>query len=176
MSDWVVVGKLLGPHGVKGWLKLYSHTQPMDNIKSYNPLWIRPQGGSEGSWQPVRVEHVQRHGKGLVTKLKGCDSREQVPFYTGCEVAIKREQLPALDKDDYYWSDLEGLQVITEQGECLGKVGHLFETGSNDVMVVKASKQSVDDQERLIPYLWNDVVKSVDTQAATITVNWDKDF
>ena len=176
MSDWVVVGKLLGPHGVKGWIKLYSHTQPMENIKKYNPLWIRPEGNPGGEWRQVRVEHVQRHGKGLVAKLEGCDNREQVPAYTGCEVAIKREQLPTLAKDDYYWSDLEGLQVLTESGECLGTVSHLFETGSNDVLVVKATGQSIDDQERLIPYLWQDVVKSVDTQAGNIVVDWDKDF
>ena len=91
-------------------------------------------------------------------------------------MAIKREQLPTLGKDDYYWSDLEGLQVLTESGECLGKVSHLFETGSNDVLVVKATGQSIDDQERLIPYLWQDVVKSVDTQAGNIVVDWDKDF
>ena len=176
MSDWVLVGKLLGPHGVKGWIKLYSHTQPIDNIKKYNPLWIKPEGAKEESWRPVSVEHVQRHGKGLVAKIEGCDNRDQVPTYTGCEVAIKRDQLPALQKDDYYWSDLEGLAVITEQGDCLGKVGYLFETGANDVLVVKATKDSIDSQERLIPYLWQEAVKAVDLDAATITVDWDKEF
>lgn len=176
MSDWVVVGKFLGSHGVKGWIKLYSHTEPMDNIKQYDPLWIKPQGANEASWQPVNVEHVQRHGKGLVAKIKGCDNRDQVPAYTGCEVAIKREQLPALQKDDYYWSELEGLSVVNEQGDCLGKVDHLFETGSNDVLVLKPSKESVDDQERMIPYLWQDVVTAVDLEAGTLTVDWDKDF
>lgn len=176
MSNWVVVGKLLGPHGVHGWIKLHSDTQPMDNIKKYNPLWIRPKGAGEGSWQPVSVEHVQRHGKGLVTKIKGCDNRDQVPAYSGCEVAIKREQLPALKKDDFYWSDLEGLKVMTEQGDCLGKVDHLFETGANDVIAVVATPESIDDQERLVPYIWKDVVKVVDIEAATMTVDWDKDF
>jgi 16S rRNA processing protein RimM len=172
MSDWVVVGKLLGPYGVKGWLKLYSHTQPIENIGNYNPLWIN----RGGSWQPVNVEHVQRHGKGLVTKIVGCDDREHAPGYTGCELAIKREQLPQLPQDDFYWSDLEGLSVVTTQGERLGKVSHLFETGSNDVVVVKSCADSIDQRERLIPYSWGEAVKQVDLATGTMVVDWDKDF
>lgn len=172
MSDWVVVGKLLGPYGVKGWMKLYSHTDPMDNIGTYSPLWIQ----REGNWQPIRLEHVQRHGKGLVTKIAGCDDREQVPAFTGCELAIKREQLPELQTDDFYWSELEGLTVMTLEGDCLGKVSHLFETGANDVLVVKPTSDSVDRQERLVPWIWQDVVHKVDKAVGTITVDWDKDF
>ena len=172
MSDWVVVGKLLGPYGIKGWMKLYSHTDPMDNISEYNPLWVH----REGNWQPINVERVQRHGKGLVAKIAGCDDREQVPAFTGCELAIKREQLPDLQDDDFYWSDLEGLTVKTLDGDCLGKISHLFETGSNDVMVVKGNADSIDRQERLIPYLWEDVVQQVDLAKGEITVDWDKEF
>lgn len=172
MSDWVVVGKLLGPYGIKGWMKLYSHTDPMDNISEYNPLWVH----REGNWQPINVERVQRHGKGLVAKIEGCDNREQVPAFTGCELAIKREQLPDLQDEDFYWSDLEGLRVKTLDGDCLGKVSHLFETGSNDVMVVKGDPDSIDRQERLIPYLWDDVVQQVDLAKGEITVDWDKEF
>ena len=172
MSDWVVVGKLLSPFGVKGWLKLYSHTQPIENIVEYSPLWMR----RGDSWQPIELEHVQRHGKGLVAKVKGCDNRDQAPAFTGCELAIKREQLPALEPGDYYWSQLEGLQVITSEGENLGQVDHLLETGSNDVLVVKPTPDSIDQQERLIPYLWEDVVTGVDLAAGRMTVDWDKDF
>jgi len=172
MSDWVVVGKLVSPFGVKGWLKLYSHTQPIENIASYEPLWVK-QGGS---WQPISLEHVQRHGKGLVAKIKGCDNRDQTPAYIGCDLAIKREQLPALDDGDYYWSQLEGLRVLTVEGDFLGNVDHLFETGSNDVLVVHPATGSIDQQERLIPYLWGDVVTAVDLERGEMTVDWDKDF
>jgi len=171
-ADWVVVGKLLGAYGIKGWMKLYSHTQPMENIAEYSPLWIN----RGGSWQPISVERVQRHGKGLVIKVEGCDNREQIPAFTGCELAIKREQLPALQQNDYYWSELEGLTVITLEGDCLGKISHLFETGSNDVIAVKGNADSIDRQERLIPYVWDEVVRAVDLQSGTMTVDWDKDF
>lgn len=172
MSDWVVVGKLMSPFGVKGWLKLYSHTQPIENIAGYDPLWCKQGGG----WQPISLEHVQRHGKGLVAKIKGCDNRDQTPAYIGCDLAIKREQLPALDDGDYYWSQLEGLRVLTVEGDFLGTVDHLFETGSNDVLVVHPATGSIDQRERLIPYLWGDVVTAVDLERGEMTVDWDKDF
>lgn len=172
MNDWVVVGKLMSPFGVKGWLKLYSHTQPIENIAAYEPLWMK-QGDH---WQPINLEHVQRHGKGLVAKIKGCDNRDQTPAYIGCEIAIKREQLPALEQGDYYWSQLEGLKVVTTAGEFLGIVDHLLETGSNDVLVVHPATGSIDQQERLIPYLWEDVVTRVDLELGEMTVDWDKDF
>lgn len=172
MSDWVVVGKFMSPFGIKGMLKLFSHTQPIENIAEYNPLWIQ----RGGSWQPINLEHVQRHGKGLVAKIKGCDDRDQTLAFIGCEIAIRREQLPALEQGDYYWSQLEGLNVITTEGDRLGKVDHLLETGSNDVLVVQPTADSIDREERLIPYLWQDVVKQVDLQAGILTVDWDKDF
>lgn len=172
MSDWVVVGKLMSPFGVKGWLKLFSHTQPIENIAAYEPLWMK-QGDR---WQPINLEHVQRHGKGLVAKIKGCDNRDQTPAFIGCDLAIKREQLPALEQGDYYWSQLEGLKVVTTAGEFLGTVDHLLETGSNDVLVVHPATGSIDQQERLIPYLWEDVVTKVDLEHGEMTVDWDKDF
>lgn len=172
MNDWVVVGKLLAPYGVKGWLKLYSHTQPIENIATYEPLWMK----RGEHWQPIDLEHVQRHGKGLVAKIKGCDTRDQTPAYIGCDLAIKREQLPALEQGDYYWAQLEGLSVMTTAGEYLGVVDHLFETGSNDVLVVQPAAGSIDRQERLIPYLWESVVKGVDLARGEMIVDWDKDF
>jgi 16S rRNA processing protein RimM len=172
MSEWVVVGKLMSPFGVKGWLKLYSHTQPIENIATYEPLWMK-QGEC---WQPINLEHVQRHGKGLVAKIKGCDNRDQTPAYIGCDLAIKREQLPALEQGDFYWTQLEGLKVVTTAGEFLGIVDHLLETGSNDVLVVHPATGSIDQQERLIPYLWEDVVTAVDLERGEMTVDWDKDF
>lgn len=171
-DDWVIVGKLLGPFGVKGWIKLYSHTRPTDNIKRYNPLWIKREGG----WQQIHIERVQRHGKGLVAKLEGCDAPEQVPAFSGCELAVKREQLPELEKDEYYWSDLIKLAVYTKEGVCLGQVDYVFETGANDVLAVVPTAESLDDRERLLPYLWESVVLKVDLSAGRILVDWDADF
>ena len=172
MSDWLVVGKFTSPYGIKGWVKLHSFTDPQDNIKSYQPLYLKKQG----QWQALDLEKIQQHGKGLVAKVKGCDEREQTSFYTGCELGMLKSQLPSLEGDDYYWSDLAGLVVKDQQGQVFGVVDHLLETGANDVLVVKATDTSIDDQERLIPYLYGDVVLSVDLQAGEMIVEWDADF
>ena len=171
-DNWVVVGKLLGAFGIKGWIKLYSHTRPMENIKQYNPLWLK----KAGEWQQIHIEGVQRHGKGLVAKLKGCDTPEQVPAFSGCELAVKRGQLPELAKDDFYWSDLIDLRVYTREGVCLGRIDSVFETGANDVLSVVSTESSLDDRDRLVPYLWQDVVLNVDLSAGSMVVDWDADF
>ena len=88
----------------------------------------------------------------------------------GSEIGIRRDQLPAPEPGEYYWSDLQGLEVVTEKGESLGRVDHLIETGANDVLVVKG------DRERLIPFVMQQVVTRVDLDAGTIQVDWDKDF
>lgn len=172
MSDWVPVGKLLGPYGIKGWIKIYSYTQPLENIQQYSPLWV----DRDGNQQPIELTTVQKHGKGLIGKVAGCDSREEVPKYTGLTLSVQRSQLPSLESGDFYWSDLEGLAVENLAGERLGTVSYLLETGANDVLVVGPCEGSLDDTERLIPYLWQDVVHKVDLPSQKILVDWDSDF
>lgn len=171
-SEWLVLGKLTSAYGVKGWVKVYSYTEPMENIGSYSPIWAE----RNGQRQKVEFEHLKPHGKGLVAKIKGCDGREQTPQYTGAMLVVKKDQLAELETGDYYWSDLVGLTVTNEQGENLGKVHHLIETGSNDVLVVKGNESSIDKKERLIPYLPEQVVLKVDLENQQIDVDWDSDF
>lgn len=171
-SDWVVLGKFTSPYGVKGWLKVFSYTEPMENIGNYYPLWICRAGKRER----IELEELKRHGKGLVAKVKGCNVRELTPQYTGAELVVPKEQLELLEPGEYYWSDLIGLAVINEQGENLGKVHHLMETGSNDVLVVKGSDSSRDNKERLIPYLPDQVILEVDLAGKVMKVDWDSDF
>jgi 16S rRNA processing protein RimM len=84
--------------------------------------------------------------------------------------------LPELPSGEYYWYQLEGLDVFTVSGECLGKVHHLMETGSNDVVVVRATSGSIDQRERLIPYLPDQVVQQVDLDQGRMVVDWDPEF
>lgn len=171
-NEWLVLGKLTSAYGVKGWIKVYSYTEPMENIGNYHPIWFE----RNGQRRKVTLESVKRHGKGLVAKIEGCDNREQTPDYTGGTLVVPRDQLAPLEPGEYYWSDLIGLAVINERGEDLGKVHHLIETGSNDVLVVRGSDTSIDKQERLIPYLPEQVVLNVDLTAKQMRVDWDSDF
>lgn len=118
----------------------------------------------------------KKHGKGLIAHIKGVDDREAAKALVGKEIAIERDQLPAPEEGEYYWADLEGLEVVDLSGQVMGNISHLLETGSNDVICVKPTPNSIDHKERLIPYLEGDVVKEVDLEAGKVVVDWDLDF
>jgi 16S rRNA processing protein RimM len=160
----VVLGRIAGVFGVRGWVHVFSETDPIDNILRYGPWHI---GTSGRVYAPIEGK---RHGKGLVARLAGCDDRDQAAALVGAEIAVPRDRLPPPRADEFYWIDLEGLAVATLQGSDLGRVDHLFATGANDVICVKG------ERERLIPFVWGDVVKDVDFAAGRVLVDWDPDF
>lgn len=162
----VIVGKLLGAHGVKGLLKVYSWTQPRDNILHYNP-WLL---GQDGEWRTVEVIEGRKQGKSVVVRLDGIADRDQALAMRDVEVAIRREQLDTLESGEYYWSDLIGLRVRNLAGELLGDVADLMETGADDVLVVRG------DIQRLVPFSQPQIVKRVDLDAGEILVDWELDY
>lgn len=162
----VTVGRVGRPFGVKGWVKINSFTQPIGNILNYQP-WIMERDGEEIIME-VKESHVR--GNEVVVQFADSLDRESAKYYTGNLLTVPRDQLPELDQDEYYWADLEGLQVINQDGCHLGTVDYVFETGSNDVMVVKQ------ERERLIPFLLHDVVQRIDLKNKVISVDWDPDF
>ena len=175
-ADLVVIGRLSGTFGVKGWLKVYSYTEPRENFLDYQYCRIQ----QHGTWQAARIVGGKVHGKGLIVKLQGVDDPEQAAVWVGCDVAVAATQLPVLPADEYYWRQLEGLRVIVDDPQrgrlTLGRVDHLLETGANDVLVVVGDADSVDQRERLIPYLPGQVVRDVDLGGQTLLVDWDPDF
>ncbi len=164
-SRFVILGRFTGPHGLKGWVKVFSHTEPREGIFRHE-WWI----GRNGEWKPVRHSGGRVQGKTLVVKLEGVDTPEQAESYRDMEIAVPRERLPDPGENSWYWTDLQGLQVVTVDGVELGRVSHLFETGANDVMVVKG------ERERLLPFTYGHAVLDVDLQAGRILVDWDPDF
>jgi 16S rRNA processing protein RimM len=168
----VVLGRFTAPYGVKGWIKIHSFTDPMENILNYNS-WLVESGGQ---MLPVRLEAGKRHGKGLIAKLAGVNTPEEAKLWHGREILVPQSELPDLDAGEYYWSQLENLLVYTESGVLLGRVSHLMETGANDVLVVKGTAESIDREQRLIPWLPDQVVKEVDLDSGLMRVDWDPDF
>jgi 16S rRNA processing protein RimM len=163
----VTLGHITAAHGLQGWVKVHSDTVPRENIANYGRLLLDCGDG----WQSWKLSAGRRQGKGVVLKLKGCNDREQAETLVGARIAIRRDQLPALESpDDFYWADLEGLTVETADGTSLGKVDHLFETGANDVLVVEG------ERERLIPFVWEQVILEVDLEGRRLVVDWDPDF
>ncbi len=173
MSDeLVIVGKVSTVYGVKGWVKLYSYTEPMTNLLDYEELFIKR--GEQ--WQPLTLSEGRLHGKSLVAALDGVTDREQARELSGCELAIRRSELPDLPDDEFYWHQLEGLRVLTEDQQLLGVVDHMMATGANDVMAVSPCEGSIDQQDRLLPYVPGVYVRNVDLNTGTILVDWDPAF
>jgi 16S rRNA processing protein RimM len=157
---------------VRGWVKVYSSTGPIDNIFNYTPWQVC----LEGQWLTVELKHGKRHGKGLIAQLTDCQDRDAALRYCGVNIAVSQLQLPPLDSDEYYWQQLIGLTVVTELGINLGLVDHLIATGANDVLVVKGQVNSIDLRQRLIPWLPKRVIISTDITLGFIKVNWDPEF
>lgn len=172
VNNLTVMGKITSVYGVKGWVKVLSYTRPRENLCTYD-AWFLQQGNRSSK---VEVSECKPHSNGLIAKLVGYDDREKARELSGVMIAVQISDLPELEDGEYYWHQLEGLSVSTESGEFLGRVSRMMETGSNDVMVVKASQGSIDGRERLIPYLDTQVVKHVDLDSRSILVDWDPDF
>jgi len=130
----------------------------------------------DGKEQALKVKKAKVHGKGVIALPEGVDTRDQAEALIGSEIWINKDQLEKLQSREYYWHQLEGLKVQNKAGEFLGVVSHMIETGANDVLVVQASDGSIDDQERLIPYVDEEVVMEVDIEAGKILVAWDADY
>lgn len=162
----LIVGHITGIYGVRGWVKIRSYTEPRENILSFDRWFV----GRGDQWTVAHALDGRRQGKGVVARISGYDDRDTAAALLGKEIAIDRNQLPELDTDDYYWTDLEGLQVRNSEGVVLGTVDHLLATGANDVLVVKG------DHEHLIPFVLDQVVKAVHLHEGWIEVDWDPEF
>jgi len=157
----VMVGKVHGAFGVRGWLRVESFTEVELDILDYQPWFI---DGRE-----YHVAEGKPHGRGLVVRLDEIDDRDYAEALHGKDIAVPSSQLPAAEPGEYYWRDLLGLKVVTVEGAELGVIESMMETGSNDVMVVKG------ERERLLPWIDSTVV-NVDLKARVVTVQWDPEF
>jgi len=160
----VALGYISAVHGVKGWVKVHSWTRPMEAILDYQP-WLLGENKTL-----VNILDGRRQGKGLAALLPKIEDREQAMTLVGQQISVKREQLPATDKDEYYWSDLEGLEVRTLSGEVLGQVDRLMETGANDVLVIRG------EREHLVPFVQGRYVTNIDLAGGRMQVDWDPEF
>lgn len=163
-DDYIIVGKIGAPYGVRGWVKIQSFTEPLENILHYQPWFF---ADKQNNWQEVATESRQVHGLSLMAKFADVDSPEAARLLTGKTIAIPRDLLPKLNNDEYYWSDLQGLTVLDKEGKALGIVTSLMETGANDVLIVKGEK------EFAVPYLPGKSILSIDLEKREIRVDWE---
>jgi 16S rRNA processing protein RimM len=162
----ILLGRVAGDFGVRGELKLLSWTDPRDAIFKYQP-WILRTGDAEREVSGVRGRDTH---KLVIASFPGVESREQAEALKGADIWVRRSQLPPPRPGEYYWVDLEGLAVRTVESVALGTVSHLFDTGANPVLVIAG------ERERLVPFISDQYVKSVDFEAGVVVVDWDPDF
>lgn len=176
----VVMGRVVAPYGVFGWLKVLPDTEAIDGLFDYDTWWL----GKGDDWREMVVETAKIHNDVILVKLEGINDRDAAFTCKGRQIAVPRAQLPEPEENEYYWSDLIGLHVKNLQGVDFGVIEDVFETGANDVLVVKntAVKDAVTkdaakekQQERLLPFIAS-VVSEVDLKAKTMLVDWDEDF
>jgi len=163
----VVMGRIVGSFGVKGWIKVKPFSGRPDALADHDRWAVRVGEG----WREMDLEDFEVHSKGPVAKLAGCDAREASERLRGADVAILREALAQAEEGSFYQVDLVGLEVVEEDGSVLGRVEGFFEAGDTSVMVVAGQA----GRERLIPFV-GDFVKSVDRDAGRLTVDWKADY
>ena len=164
-SEPLVLGRISGLFGVRGWVRVFSYTEPREAVLQYKRLLI----GRNGSWQAILVAEGQRHGKSVIARFDGVDDRDQAAALIGAELGVERDALPEPEDGQYYWSDLIGMKVVHRDGTELGTIDSMLETGAHDVMVVAG------ETERLIPFAMNEVVINVDLQEKRVDVDWEWD-
>jgi 16S rRNA processing protein RimM len=168
-ADPVIMARIAAPFGIKGWVKLQTYTEFADSLEEFSRWFLQTGKG----WEEVEVEEFSVNAKGVVAKLKGCDTRNEAELLSKRDVAVPRDWLGETDEGAYLWIDLIGAEVINTLGDKLGRVETLLETGANDVLVVKSTE--AEGGQRLIPFI-DEVIVKVDRAAKMLTVNWGKDY
>ena len=160
----ILVGKISNPHGIKGWVKVISFTDPIENILSYKK-WTISDNETEKTYC---LEDSRIQGNKIVIKLEGVNNRDDADLLKNLQIEINRSDLPKLEENSYYWEDLVDFNVIDIKGNPVGKVDSLFRTGSNDVLVI------IDEtKERLlVPFIMEEVIKYVDLAKELISIDW----
>lgn len=165
-DELVTLGRVSGVHGVRGWLKVYSFTEPRENVVGYRRWTL----AKSGRTVEADVESGRVHGPTVLAKLAGTDDRDAALEWVGAEIAVPRSMLPPLEAGEYYWRDLEGLAVVTVSGQPLGRVDHLIETGAHDVLALDRAGR------RLIPFAPGRTVLEVDLEGGRIVVDWSEEY
>ncbi len=174
-DDLICIATLKKPYGIQGWLWVFSQTENHADIFGMQPWYMKTATG----FKVLTVKNWRAQGKGLVASFQEVPNRNVAETMNGTTIWVNKANFPALAEDEFYWSELIGLRVVNEEGEVLGVIGEMSETSAHAMMHVKPSKDSIDDEQRLIP--WHsqtvlEVVKSSDEQVGFVLVAWGADY
>ncbi len=161
-SALIQLGLVGAPFGVRGWVKLRSHTEPAERLLEHRNLQI----GREGAWRNYRIVESGRSGGALTVKLAGVEDRDAAAALRGAQICIPRNELPPRDDQDFYRADLIGCGVVNLAGKELGVVQHFVETPAQALMVVRG------EREYWVPAVPQHL-RRVDLKARRVVVDWD---
>lgn len=161
-----MLGRIAGPFGIRGWVKVVSYTDPPEQILDY-PVWRADPPGAKR--RELRHREGRRHGKGLVVRIDGVEERNGAIALARPQLWVERGDLPTLKKGEFYRADLVGFEVVNLRGQALGRVSHFLDMPANAVMVV------VGEREHWLPVGAQQVFR-VDPDQGRITVDWDPEF
>jgi 16S rRNA processing protein RimM len=157
----LLIGRVIGPHGLRGLLKIESYAQSEDTLLTAGKIFLRQ---SHGEISEHGILSAVPHKGGALIRLEGLDSRDRAELYRGAEVLISKTAV-SRDEDEYFWHELIGLRVYVETGRYLGTVQDILATAANDIYVVREGKQ-----EFLIPAI-HDVVKTIDLENGKMIIS-----
>jgi 16S rRNA processing protein RimM len=171
LLDLVVLGKVVGAHGLRGEVKVYPFADDPTAWSALPRWWLGGEGDAPETWRCLRLAHCRERSGGLVAALEGVSDRDAAESLHGMLLGVPREELPATEAGEYYWGDLVGLDVVNARGRPLGRVAGLIETAANDVLRVASEEGG----ERLLPFV-DAVVREVDVPGRRVLVDWEADW
>ena len=134
----IVIGKIISTHGIDGWIAIESYSYPREKINTYNTYLI-----IDEKHLPITIEELKIMPRKIIIKLKGFNHISDSEKILGEKIYIKTSDLKKLEDGEYYWHDLEGLDVYTTKEHYLGKVDFIFNNGSNDIMAIKSNNDHI---------------------------------
>jgi 16S rRNA processing protein RimM len=161
-ENLIVIGRVSRPHGVKGEIRIeYFNPEDPSLFSRYEMLYIQGDQGSPRSYRPIKV---RLHKQFILAQLEGIRNKEEAERLSGSLVLVDPERLPSLEEDEYYWYEILGMRVVTEQGHEMGEVTQILQTGSNDVYVVRKGSK-----EFLIPAI-KEVIIAIERETRTMVI------
>jgi len=174
-DDLIQVGHITGAYGLRGGIRVSPYSMDADALLSVKTWWL-----DKPSLRPVQVRNAKSHSGDVTATLVDVTDRETAEALKGATVQVSRADFPELPEDEYYWTDLIGLDTVNLQGESLGKVTDMMHNGAQSILRItpEADPNAAPDAkapERLVPFV-DQYVKTVDLQARLITLDWGLDY
>jgi 16S rRNA processing protein RimM len=179
-SSILLLGHVSGLYGVRGWVRVHSYTAPITNILKHRDCWLALPGATgepaPADWQPARLISGRRQGKGLVAQFAvgeagAIEDRDLAAGWIGARIGVSRQALPRPGRDEIYLADLVGMAVENEDGDALGEIIDVMDTGAHPVLAIERDGQSL-----LIPFVRDVYVLDIDLAGRCLTVHWQPDY